>query len=170
MLPPHLRVDFRIAEERIVDFIKTKIEEAGAEGVVVGLSGGGDSAVAAALAVKALGKDRVKAYHLPDKESDRISALIASKVADTLGLKLRIIDITPIVTSFLNSLGHTYSNTPKIVRGNIKVRIRMTILYAHANFENSLVLGTSDRSEWLIGYFIYSLMSHQRSANAHDNN
>ena len=153
MLPPYLRVNFKKAEEVIVEFIEKKVKSAGAEGVVVGLSGGGDSAVATALAVKALGSENVLAFHLPDRESDRISALIASKVADSLDIELRIIDITPIVTSFLNSLGWSYQASDKIVRGNIKVRTRMSILYAMANSMNRLVLGTSDRSEWLIGYF-----------------
>ena len=130
MLPPYLRVNFKKAEEVIVEFIEKKVKSAGAEGVVVGLSGGGDSAVATALAVKALGSENVLAFHLPDRESDRISALIASKVAGSLDIELRIIDITPIVTSFLNSLGWSYQASDKIVRGNIKVRTRMSILYA----------------------------------------
>lgn len=153
MLPPHLGVDFKKAEEVIVNFIRDTVQSSGAKGVVVGLSGGGDSAVAAALAVRALGKDAVRALHLPDKESDRISALIASKVAGSLGIELQIIDITPIVESYLNALGMSYDSSDKIVKGNIKVRTRMSILYAVANSENRLVLGTSDRSEWLIGYF-----------------
>ncbi len=152
MLPPNLRLDFRKAEKVITYFIKDTVEKAGARGVVVGLSGGGDSAVAAALAVKALGAYNVKALHLPDKESDPVSALIANKVADALGLELHIVDITKAVESLLKLTGLSY-DSDKVVRGNVKVRVRMTTLYSVANSENKLVLGTSDRSEWLIGYF-----------------
>jgi len=153
MLPPHLRFDFRQAERVITRFIKDMIESTGASGVVIGLSGGSDSSVTAALAVRALGADKVKALRLPDKESSRESIEIAGKVADTLGIEVVTIDITPMVESFLRAIGLTYENAPKIVKGNIKVRTRMVTLYAFANKERRLVLGTSDRSEWLIGYF-----------------
>jgi NAD+ synthase len=153
MLPPHLRFDFRRAEEVIKEFIRKTVEASGASGVVIGLSGGSDSSVTAALAVRALGADRVKALRLPDRESSRESLEIAGKVADALGVEVVTIDITPMVESFLSALGLTYETAPKIVKGNIKVRSRMVTLYAFANRERRLVLGTSDRSEWLIGYF-----------------
>ncbi|MCD6324462.1 MAG: NAD+ synthase [Desulfurococcales archaeon] len=153
MLPPNLRVDYGKAEEVITKFIKDVVRAAGVEGVVIGLSGGGDSAVTAALAVKALGPERVKVLYLPDMESDPQSALIANKVADNLGLELHTINITPAVKELLRLVGLTYGGSDKVVRGNVKVRTRMTMLYAIANNERRLVLGTSDRSEWLIGYF-----------------
>jgi NAD+ synthase len=152
MLPPNLRLDFRKAERVITNFISRTVGEAGAKGVVIGLSGGGDSAVVAALAVKALGADKVKVLHLPDKESDPVSALIANKVADRLGLTLHIVDITNAVESLLKLAGLSYESD-KVVRGNVKVRVRMATLYSVANSERRLVMGTSDRSEWLIGYF-----------------
>ncbi len=153
MLPPHLRFDFQRAEEVIKEFIRKTVEASGASGVVIGLSGGSDSSVTAALAVRALGADRVKALRLPDRESSKESLEIAGKVADALGIEVVTIDITPMVESFLKALGLTYETAPKIVKGNIKVRSRMVTLYAFANKEGRLVLGTSDRSEWLIGYF-----------------
>lgn len=153
MLPPHLAVDFRKAEEIITDFIKVKVREAGASGVVIGLSGGGDSSVCAALSVRALGASSIKVVHMPEVESNPISTLVANKVANNLGLELEIINITDIVTTFLKSLGMSYESSDKIVRGNIKARSRMIILYTIANKENMLVVGTSDRSEFLIGFF-----------------
>ncbi len=153
MLPPHLRFDFQRAEEVIKEFIRKTVEASGASGVVIGLSGGSDSSVTVALAVRALGADRVKALRLPDRESSKESLEIAGKVADALGIEVVTIDITPMVESFLKALGLTYETAPKIVKGNIKVRSRMVTLYAFANKEGRLVLGTSDRSEWLIGYF-----------------
>jgi len=153
MLPPHLRFDFRRAEEVITEFIRKVVEGTGASGVIIGLSGGSDSSVTAALAARALGPDKVKALRLPDRESSRESVEIAGKVADSLGIEVDTIDITPTVESFLKAIGLTYDDAPKIVKGNIKVRTRMVTLYAFANKEKRLVLGTSDRSEWLIGYF-----------------
>jgi len=153
MLPPHLRVDFKLAEEVISEFIKEIVESAGADGVVIGLSGGGDSAVTAALATRALGASRVRVVFMPDVESDKLSELIAHKVADRLGLTLKTLEITDIVNCYLDKVGLDYISTPKVAKGNVKVRTRMTLLYLIANLENRLVLGTSDRSEWLIGYF-----------------
>jgi len=153
MLPPYLRVNYRKAEGVITSFISKTVEASNAEGVVLGLSGGSDSSVVAALAVRALGPHKVKAVSLPDIESSPESSLIARKVSDTLGIELTVIDITPVVSSVLKQLGMNYQGSNRVVRGNIKVRSRMMILYAIANFERRLVIGTSDRSEWLIGYF-----------------
>ncbi len=152
-LPPHLRFDFEKAVSRITSFIRSVVQEAGVRGVVLGLSGGCDSAATATLAVRALGRDKVKLLYLPEIESSPESYRLAKAVADFLGIELRVIDITEPVKTFLKLLGLDYSNAPKIVKGNIKVRSRMVTLYAFANLENRLVLGTSDRSEWLIGYF-----------------
>jgi NAD+ synthase len=153
MLHKELRFDINKALEKATNFIKANVEEAGASGVVIGISGGIDSSVAAALAVKALGANKVRALFLPETESSRISFYLAGKVASSLGLELDIIDITNIVKEFLKSTGLNYQSAPKIVKGNIKVRTRTVVLYTIANLENRLVLGTSDRSEWLIGYF-----------------
>lgn len=153
MLPSHLTLDFQRAEEVIKDFIRAKVREAGASGVVIGLSGGGDSSVCAALSTRALGSSSVIALHMPDRESDPISTLIANKVVNSLGLEMRVVDITEVVSTLLKSLGMSYESPERLVRGNIKARARMIILYAIANRENMLVVGTSDRSEWLIGFF-----------------
>lgn len=153
MLPPHLMLDFRRAEEVIKDFIRAKVREAGASGVVIGLSGGGDSSVCAALSARALGPSSVTVLHMPDRESDPMSTLIANKVANSLGLELKVVDITEVVTALLKPLGMGYESPERLVRGNVKARVRMVILYAVANRENMLVVGTGDRSEWLIGFF-----------------
>ncbi len=153
MLPDYLRFDKERAVELITSFIRSVVESAGASGVVVGLSGGSDSTVAVALAVRALGASRVKGVRLPDRESSRESVEIAGRVADFLGIGVETVDITPMVESFLEAVGLSYSTAPRIVKGNVKVRCRMVTLYTIANAERRLVLGTSDRSEWLIGYF-----------------
>ena len=152
-LPPYLRFNYDRAVDVITSFIRSVVREAGVDGVVIGLSGGSDSALVATLAVRALGKSKVKVVHLPEKESSSESFRLSRVTADFLGVELHVIDITNAVESFLKMLNLSYENAPKVVKGNIKVRSRMLLLYAIANLENRLVLGTSDRSEWLIGYF-----------------
>ncbi len=153
MIPPHLRFDFDKAASMISSFIREAVKEAGAMGVVIGLSGGSDSSLASILAVKALGKEKVKLVFLPDRETSPESRVAARAVAESLDLELITIDITGVVESALASLGLSYSTADKIVKGNIKVRTRMLLLYGIANNEGRLVVGTGDRSEWLIGYF-----------------
>ncbi len=136
------------ALEKITAFISRKVEEAGAEGVVVGISGGIDSATTAYLAVRALGKNRVLGLIMPYYANGDVED--AKLVCGSLGIECRLISIKPIVSAFVESLGFQLD---KKALGNVMVRTRMVILYAHANQMNRLVLGTSNRSELLTGYF-----------------
>ncbi|MBT6047691.1 MAG: NAD(+) synthase [Candidatus Scalindua sp.] len=143
------------------DFIKRTVEDAGADGVVIGLSGGVDSAVIAALAQRALGPEKVMAVWLPYHETvipsisnlfhgaDNILAL-----AKHLQLNLNCIDITTSVDAMIE--GMTYIQTEAITtltKGNMKARARMSALYLLANSTNNLVIGTTNKSEYEIGYF-----------------
>jgi NAD+ synthase len=126
-----------------------EVSRAQAHGVVLGLSGGIDSSVAASLATKALGNQRVIGLILPDKkiseQKDIDDAIDLSKLLD---IQYHIIDITKIKQKYIDLLP-----VEKIPLGNLTARIRMTLLYYYANFYNKLVLGTSDKSEMVIGYF-----------------
>lgn len=106
-----LSIDGEAEAERICAFIRQQVDAQRREGVVVGMSGGVDSALAAALCVRALGKDKVLALILPEKESDPVSAEYASKYAGQLGLNTLTIDITPV----LESLG-TYEKRDEVIR------------------------------------------------------
>lgn len=152
-VPEYLRIDAAKTAESLVSFIRGYIEASGATGVVLGLSGGVDSSVLAALAVRALGAERVFPLIMPDIESPTDSVSDAKEVSEMLGLKPYFVDITEGVTFVLRSFGDSYESSPRIARGNIKARLRMLMLYYVANKTNSLVLGSSDRSEWLLGYF-----------------
>lgn len=152
-VPSYLRINEEKTVKRIINFIRNYIKESGVAGVVLGLSGGSDSSVTAALAVRALGPSRVNALIMPDKESSPRSVSDAEHVARLLGIRYVRIDITPIVSSVLGAFGDDYSKAPKIPKGNVKARARMILLYYMANKENLIVLGTSDKSEWLLGYF-----------------
>ncbi|MEM3996350.1 MAG: NAD+ synthase, partial [Pyrobaculum sp.] len=145
-------IDYDKARSIISAFIKEYVDRAGARGVVVGLSGGVDSTVAAALAVDALGPEGVLALTMPSVYTPPEDVEDARKVAERLGVKLIHIDITPIVESFHKAFPG-FAAEDRVAAGNILPRVRMTILYYYANRENLLVLGSGDRSELLLGYF-----------------
>lgn len=152
-VPEYLVIDPKRTAEALESFLRSYVEASGASGVVLGLSGGTDSSVLAALAVRALRPERVVALVMPDIESSHQSLRDAEEVAELLGLRVLKVDITSGVEFVLRSFGEDYAIAPKIAKGNVKTRLRMVLLYYLANRYNMLVLGSSDRSEWLLGYF-----------------
>lgn len=140
-------LNYDVAIKTTVDFIKEKVGGAGANGVVIGISGGIDSATVAYLAVRALGKDRVMGLIMPYYKNRDVDD--AKLVCESLGIEYRLIHIKPIVDEFEKAVGGLDTRS----RGNVMSRTRMVLLYAHANARNYLVLGTSNRSEFLTGYF-----------------
>lgn len=134
-------------DERISRWIRKEIEKAGAAGIVVGLSGGIDSAVAAVLARKAMG-DHVLGLILPchSLPGDQKDALL---LAERFGIRCEEIDLSPVYDLFLKIL----PESGEMCRANLKPRLRMTALYYFANKWNYLVAGTSNKSERLMGYF-----------------
>ena len=141
-------LDYKTVVESITSFVRESAEKAGSDGVVVGISGGIDSATTAYLAVKALGKEKVLGLIMPYYENRDLED--AKLVCESLGIEHKVINISPIVDSFVSQLGF---QPDKRSLGNIMARTRMVLLYAHANQLNRLVLGTSNRSEFLTGYF-----------------
>ncbi len=137
-------------EATIVVFLQRHVEAAQADGLVVGVSGGLDSAVVAALAVRALGKKRVVCLMLPAPDSNALDAKHAQLACKAIGIKPLRLDIGPIVTGLEEALGWTPDAR---VRGNAKARSRMLLLYAEAQRRNFLVCGTGNKSELLTGYF-----------------
>lgn len=133
----------------IIEFIRLEVSRAQSQGVVLGLSGGIDSSVAVSLATKALGNNRVLGLILPDRNvSEQKDIDDAVELSKQLGIKYHIIDITEIKQKYLDLLP-----LEKKSIGNLTARIRMTLIYYYANLFNKLVLGTSDKSEMMIGYF-----------------
>lgn len=134
----------------IKDFIKTYVKNSGAKGVVLGLSGGVDSAVTAILCKESIGKKNVKCLFLPDestpKDDYKHNELIVKKF-EILSEKK---DISNIVKVFKNN---SLIKPDKYALANIKARIRMILLFEYANMTSSLVCGTSNKSEILVGYF-----------------
>jgi NAD+ synthase len=115
----------------------------------LGLSGGIDSSVALYLATKALGNNKVLGLILPDKKvSEKSDIDDAIELSQKVGINYHIIDITEIKQKYMDVLP-----LEKISIGNLTARIRMNFIYYYANIEHKLVLGTSDKSELMIGYF-----------------
>jgi len=138
----------------ITEFIRKTVKEANVDGVVVGLSGGLDSSVVAALCVRALGRDSFSGIVMPAEFTPREDIEDAKELGRQLGIKTVLINIQEIVKSFFRALQcYQESVEQKIPKANIHARTRMIILYYYANLENRLVVGTGDRSEALIGYF-----------------
>lgn len=129
-------------------FIRDAVETTGTDGVVVGLSGGVDSSLSAALAARALGPERVHALLLPYRTSHVSSERDARAVAELLGLAPRKIDISPMVDAYFEA--EPEANADR--RGNKMARERMSILFDQAKKLDALVLGTSNKTEILLGY------------------
>lgn len=137
----------------IEDFIRKKVGEAGAKGVVLGLSGGVDSALVASLCAKALGNKKVIGVISPESETINSKDIADAKaIAKTLGIKAYTINISKIYSSFKRALP-IFKKGARIPNGNLKARIRMCILYYFANSMKLLVAGTGNKSEIMTGYF-----------------
>lgn len=134
-------------EAAIVSFIRGYFRKAGKKTAVIGVSGGLDSAVALALCSRALGKRNVIAVFLPSKHTPPQDLKDARSLARKLGTRTATFSIEPAIRAF-RWVAHR-----KIDRANVSARIRMIVLYMLAHSNDALVVGTGDRSEFLLGYF-----------------
>jgi len=140
--------DYSKIANRIQNKLKEKIEETNSKGVIFGLSGGIDSAVIAYLCNNAI-KEKTLAIIMPDsKISPESETSDAIKIVDELGLNYKLLDINSIHKEFNMVL-----EPEDRALGNLRARIRMNVLYYYANLKNLMVLGSSDKSEYNIGYF-----------------
>jgi NAD+ synthase len=142
----HLNTEF--VKKMLVDFIRDQIHNAGFSKAIVGLSGGIDSAVSAYLSCEALGKENVFAVLMPYKSSSPDSAADAGLIVKELGIHSEVVEITPMVDPFFAS----QRITDNIRRGNIMARMRMIVLYDRSLMNNALVVGTSNKTETMLGY------------------
>ena len=153
LTPSVLEIDFSEAQKRICRFIKEYVENAGAKGIMVGLSGGIDSATIAALSSLAIGGDNVLALMLPEKENFNQKDIDDAKVvADKFKLQTQICDISSVLECFYKGIP-VFEPKDRLCKGNIKARTRMIYLYYYGNKLNRIVCGSSDKSETMMGYF-----------------
>ena len=127
--------------------LRDYVEKNGFKSVVLGLSGGIDSAVVATIAVDALGRDRVFGVSLPSKYSSEHSKRDASDLARNLGIEFRTIDIEPVVQGFLQA-----TTLQGLAEENVQARVRGSLLMGLSNQEGHLVLATGNKSELAVGY------------------
>ena len=139
--------DYASITETIEKFLSEQIEKQHAKGVILGLSGGIDSAVLAYICKRKL-KEKTLAIIMPDTSITPAETEDALKMISLTGIEHKLIDIKPIVNEYA-----MYLEPNKKSRGNLRARVRTNILYYYANSKNYLVLGSSDKSEHLIGYF-----------------
>jgi NAD+ synthase len=151
-------LDLRLSEEEldatrdhIVSFVREVVDDANADGAVIGLSGGIDSTTTAALAVEALGADAVHGLVMPSEVNTDENMSDAERVAERLGIAYDVIDINPIADAVFDA--YPPATDDRMATGNVRVRLRGVLNYFVANHENRVVLGTGNRSEALTGYF-----------------
>jgi NAD+ synthase len=134
---------------RVEQMIRYAYWNTGCKGIVVGLSGGIDSAVAAAFCCRAVGPVNVLGLSLPTSVSSPDDIRDAKELCDRLKMSHAVIGIDPLLDAYRALPG--FVETPYLL-GNLMARIRMVTLYYHANRDNRIVCGTSNRSEYMLGY------------------
>jgi NAD+ synthase len=134
---------------RVEQMIRYAYWNTGCKGIVVGLSGGIDSAIAAAFCCRAVGPDKVLGLSLPSSVSNPEDLKDAADLCRKLGMTHKIVSIDPMLDGFRTI--PEFVETPYLL-GNLMARIRMATLYYHANRDNRIVCGTSNRSEYMLGY------------------
>ncbi|MED5330601.1 MAG: NAD+ synthase [Planctomycetota bacterium] len=143
-----LTIDAPLVEQLLVGFIREEVKSAKLSRGVIGLSGGIDSAVSCALAAQALGPDQVLAVCMPYQTSSPSSLEDARIVAEATGVSFEVIDISRQIDAYFED--HAEAN--QLRRGNKMARERMTILYDRSAATEALVIGTSNKTELLLGY------------------
>jgi len=148
-----MKLDLPLTAARLKRFIKDYVKKTKAKGVVLNLSGGIDSSTAAALTTLALGGDKVLALSLPERETYNLIDIRHTKMlAEKFGFNLETMDITNILQAYYKTIP-AFDPSDTLNKGNIKARVRMICLYYYANRLNRIVVGSSDKSEAMMGYF-----------------
>lgn len=144
------KIDASQEIERISRFLRDYLRSSGFKSYVVGMSGGVDSALSAALAVKAVGKENVIAVMMPYEKSHPDSLIDGELICQHLGIKSLVVDISPMVNAYFSRYE---PDAEHLRKGNLIARTRMCVLYDLSAKYRALVLGTSNQSELMTGYF-----------------
>ncbi|MFN4070089.1 MAG: NAD+ synthase [Thermus caldifontis] len=146
-----LELHWPLVADFLTRFVQEELSWRGYERAIVAVSGGVDSATTLALAVRALGPKRVHALFLPHRDSNPLSREHAHLVAETFGVELEEVDITPMVEGYA-------AQTPDLTphrKGNLMARARMMVLFDKSQAYQALPLGTGNKTERLFGYFTW---------------
>jgi NAD+ synthase len=134
---------------QIEQMIRYAYWNSGRTGIVIGVSGGIDSAVAAAFCCRAIDPKKVLGLSLPSAISNPEDCKDAATLCTQLGMEHKVVSIEPMLEGFRAMTGYTGS---RYLTGNLMARIRMAVIYYYANLDHRLVCGTSNRSEYMLGY------------------
>ena len=145
---PRLQINTALARKILVLFLRDAVHKVGYQRAVIGLSGGIDSALSACLVTEAIGPQNVLAVRMPYKTSAQASLDDAQAVIDALGIRSETIEITPMVDPLLDR----FPDASRLRQGNIMARTRMVALYDQSAAFKGLVIGTSNKTETLLGY------------------
>jgi NAD+ synthase len=157
-LPAELAIDTDVARRVIAEFVRSQLRQAGFEQTLVGLSGGIDSALVAYLVAEAIGPERLHVVLLPYRASSPASRSDAETVVAALGCSSELIEISAMVDGYFGAdgasgpAGRGPSAASDLRRGNFAARMRMAVLYDRSVVRGGLVVGTSNKTESLIGY------------------
>jgi NAD+ synthase len=143
-----LRANTGLLRQILVGFVRDEVRKVGLNKAVLGLSGGIDSALVVFIAAEALGPENVHAVCMPYTSSNPESEAHARLVAQACGVTFSVLPITPMVDAYFE----TFPEADNMRRGNKMARERMTILFDHSALLSALVLGTSNKTELLLGY------------------
>ncbi|MGM0519012.1 MAG: NAD+ synthase [Campylobacterota bacterium] len=139
-------INWKDIKEQLITFLKQEVDKTGLEKVTVGLSGGLDSAVVAVLCKEAFG-DNLNCVLMPSQFSSKASIDDAKQLCEKFDIKYETISIEPMVSAFIDKM-----DSDDLRIGNFSARMRMSVLYDISSREKSLVIGTSNKSELLLGY------------------
>lgn len=148
MAEVNLSINTSLACEILTGFIKSEITRVGMSRAIINLSGGLDSALSCALAVEALGAENVLALRLPYRASSSNSLTDAQLLIDQLGIQSKTIEITDMIDPLIR----LDPQMPNVRKGNIMARARMIVLYDQSEATKALPVGTSNKTEILLGY------------------
>jgi NAD+ synthase len=147
-LPDELRIEPGRVQRRAVAFVREQLRKAGRARVVLGLSGGVDSALVAYLVAEAIGPVSLRCLLMPYRTSSPSARADAEAVVRELGCAAEVVDVSPMVDAYFDGR----PDAGALRRGNFMARTRMAVLYDRAGSENALVAGTGNRTETLVGY------------------
>jgi len=149
---PLPEIEPALAAEVIIGFIRSEMEQTGFSRLVIGLSGGVDSATVAFLAARAIGPENLLAVRMPYRTSSEASETDALRVVTALGCQTELVDITPMIDPMLALMEEGEGSVLNVRRGNVMARQRMIVLYDRSAQFDALVVGTSNKTESLLGY------------------